>query len=931
MAKNGGFSIISGIIVKILAACTIIAAVVIGIGLGLSLAETANIKNQENFVEFAPALPTRVLDVNGTLITEFSADEKRELVSLSDLPRHLIHAVLSREDPDFYNHKGFSVRGIARAAFGQLAGKNLGGGSTITQQVAGTLYTDRREYSYRRKIKELWWAFQMERRYTKNEILEIYLNYMYMGPGTYGVEAASKYFFNHSAREASLAESALLAVLLSNPSRFNPLDKPNDAMDRQRFVLDRMIEFGYTTKEEADFSFTEYWSNYDYTRASTSAYYNRQDKAPWFSEYVRRELDKMMYGSMDYYRDGYTVLTTMDLRHQDAAAKFMAEGLARANREFARSRGRSNAQAERTYIPIVELLTIAFDLGDIHATANAQNEQKAKSRYTKTMTPVVDLAARAFGIPELTVITNQSFGNLKVSTEQNVVEGALISIENDTGYITAIIGGSKYDESNQLIRATQGNIQPGSSFKPLYYSAAIDSRKMTAASLIYDVPVVFHNEDGTPYIPLNFKGEWKGSVLLYDALSHSMNVPSLKVLDAIGFDAAIDRAAALLDITDPAVIRRTFPRVYPLGLGIISAAPLQMARAFSVFANEGRSVAPIAIRSVEDRNGRVVLDTERDVRLRQRRMGGDIQVISPQNAYVMTKMLERTVEEGTLAYAASWGSKFRFQDANGKSFKMPMAGKTGTPQNWSDAWAVGYSPYYTTAVWFGFDKPGNSLGVELTGSTLAGPVWGDYMREIHQGLSRRDFARPATGIIDITVCAKSGLLKTPACDEGDITLPFLEGTQPGQYCNIHGNDAVYHPVRAPSIPLGGIDEDTLLGSLSMPSLPLDLFPEPDEAEPPLSNRNSRNNSRQPARNSGGRGQDRNGPPVSWSFNNANPLLNDEEPVFDGSGPDAPDAPQPLNAETGMDGDFGIEPPDRGPVSHNAPESPELPSWNPQLE
>jgi penicillin-binding protein 1A len=174
------------ILLRVFVVFTIIMAVTIGAGLGLSLAETANIKNQENFVEFAPALPTKILDIHGTLITEFSADEKRELVSLGDLPQHLIHAVLAREDPDFYNHRGFSIRGIGRAFYGQVTGKTLGGGSTITQQVAGTLYTDRTEKSYARKIRELWWAIQMERRYTKNEILEIYLNYMYMGRGFTG-------------------------------------------------------------------------------------------------------------------------------------------------------------------------------------------------------------------------------------------------------------------------------------------------------------------------------------------------------------------------------------------------------------------------------------------------------------------------------------------------------------------------------------------------------------------------------------------------------------------------------------------------------------------------------------------------------------------------------------------------------------------------
>ena len=181
MGSRNGNGFISALFVRLTAALTVIFIAVIGIGLGLSLAQTTNIKNQENFVEFAPALPTRILDINETLVTEFASDEKRELVSLSELPRHLIHAVLAREDPDFYNHRGFSIRGITRAALGELTGKNLGGGSTITQQVAGTLYTNRSERTIRRKIKELWWAFQIERRYTKNEILEIYLNYMPMG------------------------------------------------------------------------------------------------------------------------------------------------------------------------------------------------------------------------------------------------------------------------------------------------------------------------------------------------------------------------------------------------------------------------------------------------------------------------------------------------------------------------------------------------------------------------------------------------------------------------------------------------------------------------------------------------------------------------------------------------------------------------------
>ena len=304
--------------------------------------------------------------------------------------------------------------------------------------------------------------------------------------------------------------------------------------------------------------------------------------------------------------------------------------------------------------------------------------------------------------------------------------------------------------------------------------------------MLEDTPQVFQNQSGVPYIPNNYAGHWQGTVLAWRALARSLNIPAIKVLDTIGFDAAINRSAALLGITDPDEIDRTFPRLYPLALGVISVAPVQMAKAFAVFANQGRRVDPIAIRTIENRNGTIVMDPERDLRIEQRRRGNAMQVISPQNAYLMASILQKTITAGTLVYASGSGSKFRFKDKKtGKYFSMPMAGKTGTTQNWSDAWTIGFSPYYTAAVWFGYDKGGQSLGLDNTGATLAGPPWANFMQAIHEDMPYKDFIRPETGLTSVSVCSKSGMLPTPYCDEGTISLYFLSGTQPTKACTYH--------------------------------------------------------------------------------------------------------------------------------------------------
>lgn len=771
----------------VLLALFLLFSALIGAGLGWAISETINIKNSEFITEFDTALPTKLLDINGEVITEFASDEKREIISYQKLPQHLVDALITREDRIFFAHKGFSFKAVMRAIFGKLTNSSLGGGSTLSQQIAGTLYCDRTDMSYTRKLKELWWAIQMERRYSKNEILELYLNKIYFGGGTYGVNAASKYYFGHGATEITPAEAAILVIQLSNPAFYNPFDHPNRAMERQQTVLNSMVAANFITQNEATESFENYWANFDYTRTSTSAYMMRDDKAPWFSEYVRRELGNMIYGSDDIYTSGFTVNTTLNLEHQQVAQKVMEKYIERANVLYKRDHSSKSNLAYKNYIPLTEMLALLFDIPELKISEQ-RSEFIANNTYISEVNPVLDIVSLMCGTDKLKVnIINRATAISKQAEEKTTVEGTMIALNHENGYIDALVGGSKYDSENQFIRAIQAKVQPGSTFKPLYYSAAIDSREFTATTLISDTPVVFHTADGKPYIPLNFKGEWEGDVTLYRALTRSMNVPSLKVLDGIGFNAAINRAVALLGISKEDLPSRAFVPGYPIGLGVCSVRPVEMARAYAIFANGGKEVTPLAIRTVEDKNGNVILNPELDIRKAQAAKGEKIQVISPQTAYTMVKLLEQTVNNGGTLSAQSW--KFDYKTESGKAYRMPAGGKTGTTQNWADAWTCGFTPYYAAAFWFGFDKPGQSLGLNITGATLAGYAWADYFREIHRNLPSKEFTRPLEGVIECTVCSVSGKLLTEGCGDLKTTQWYIEGTQPTDFCPVHSNQS----------------------------------------------------------------------------------------------------------------------------------------------
>lgn len=754
---------------------------VLGSALGISIATNHNTKNMDELISSRPAIPSKVLDINGELITEFFSDEKRDMIPITELPENQIYALLTREDAPFFEHTGFSVGGFFRALYRTsiyLITKkgSLQGASTITMQLAGSRHADRSVIKVSRKLKELWWAYQLERRFTKQEILGQYLNSVYFGHNTYGVEAASQFFFGHSAVENSPAEAVMLAIQLAGSGLYSPLIKPDAARERQQEILNQMVGAGYVSREEADTSFIEYWNDFDWSRSSTaSPYFDRlaNDKAPYFSEYIRTQIEQYLFGQQDIYRDGYIIHTTLNLEFQEEAQRQIKKGLNQWNLTYRQDRDGKTSYAANDLVETLDLLSLAFSIPGLHVPG-ALERREAQEYLANDLNPIMDMMAMTFGLSDLRTLTNLSYAKAKTHAQMNNVETALITLDNDTGYILAMIGGSEFNRNNQFNRAMSARVMPGSAFKPLYYSAAISSGQITPATRIFDGPYEFISPDGTPYAPENYFGRWRGNVLARNALALSLNIPSLKVLQTIGFDAAIKRSADLLGITDPQEIGETFDRVYPLGLGILSVSPVSLSRAYATIANKGRAVEPIAVRYIEDRDGNIIVNPERELREAQERK--NMQVLSPQAAYIMTSMLQSTIQYGTLSGVSERNDYFD---------GMPMAGKTGTTQNWTDAWTVGFSPYYTTAIWAGFDKRGNSLGVNQTGTQAAGPVWGRYMRAINKNNPIIDFPMPETGIVEVRIDKRTGMLPDKDTPEDMIRSEiFIAGTEPRTTSNL---------------------------------------------------------------------------------------------------------------------------------------------------
>jgi len=753
---------------KILIFTLLALSILLGAGLGIlisSFEDTTDIFKLENF---KPEIPSKIYDRNGNLISELFT-VKREPVTFEQIPKNLINALLAIEDNQFYHHRGINVKRMFGALIVNIkTGKRSQGASTITMQLARTLFTGR-EKTYARKIKEIWLALKIEKKYSKNEILTLYFNQIYFGHGTYGVESASQFYFNKHIDELTLAESAMLAGLPQSPNRLSPIKNPLLSRERQLRVLESMVKLKMVSPKVAYNSFQDFWINFrlQMRSPSQSAWKLRENKAPHFVEYVRQKLEKL-YGIKRIYTDGLNVYTSLDLKQQELAEKYLQEGIERQNKIYQNSIGNVKKTLDKKIIDSLDMVSIIFDLKKFNI-GTQKNEERILTYLNNNILGPLDMVSFLFNDININRIIESSFTYDKSVGDFQKVEGALIAIEPKTGYITAMVGGSSFSEDNQLNRAVQITRQTGSGFKPYIYTAAIDTKIFTPASIVVDSPVVFYEGD-KEWIPNNYGGAYHGKVRVREALRKSINVVSAKIVDRIGIDTVIKYASNILGITDPKEVKKRFPRVYSIALGVVELSPYEQAKGFSVLANRGREVTPISILYVLDRDSNLIDNFEANLRKKQA-TDGIKKIIPEQTNFIITDMLSGVFQPGGTGYSA----------AKATGFNRPAVGKTGTTQNWKDAWFTGCTPDLATSVWVGFDRNSISLGRGQAGGVVAAPIWAKFMRDALKDKPATWYSRPR-GVYPIKICKISGLLPSKYCNN-TITEYFLEGTIPNVYCS----------------------------------------------------------------------------------------------------------------------------------------------------
>jgi penicillin-binding protein 1A len=723
----------------------------------------------KSLASFHPNATTKIFDKNEVLISEIFS-QMRDVVPLKKIPGDLVNAFIAIEDNEFYEHWGVNPKGIVRAFFINLfSGRIKQGGSTITQQLAKILLTSR-ERSFYRKTKEAFIALMMEATYTKDEIMGIYLNQIFLGHGTYGVEAAARYYFDKHVWDLNLAECSLLASLSSAPNQYSPIRHTKRSMQRHKVVLAKMVEMGFITVKQAERAYLDFWQYYkDYVyelSPTMTTVSSRTNKAPWFTEYVRRELVKK-YGNELVYEKGLLVYTTLDLKKQMAGQEILKKRLDKQTNTSGNLSYKNDEYIIDNFAEVTQLFSALFNLPEFKKKGSHQKD-KINHLIREEIIEELDSLNYLAGTEGLGKFLEKYKESFLDDRSFQKVEGCLISIDHRTGYIEAMVGGSEFTSINQLNRTIQSKRQPGSAIKPLIYAAAIESGEFTAATAVLDSPVVFLDTEGGDWLPENYEGDYSGLVRLRKALALSINVVSIRIAEKLGIEYVMKELAKLLRFDD-AETKQRIARNFSIALGSTEVSPLELTTAYGIIANGGRDVVPFAIRAVKDRRGNVLENREEEVReiLADEEKDGTIQIIKPETAQVMISMMQSVITSGT---------------GGGASPGRPAGGKTGTTNNWKDAWFVGFIPQMTTGIWVGYDKMGLSLGSGQAGGAIAAPIWGEYMREASREEPVMDFPHYA-GLVANEVCVRSGMLPSPNCRES-MEEYFVPGTVPTKTCNI---------------------------------------------------------------------------------------------------------------------------------------------------
>ena len=684
-------------------AVLVLLAIFTGVLAGLYLVYSTNLPQVEDLETYRPSSITEVYDAHGRVIGSFAL-QRRVVAGYDDFPPVLREALVSIEDKDFYSHWGINVWRIVGAAYRDIrSGDKAQGASTLTMQLAKNLFLSP-DRSFHRKMQEAVLAIQIERHFTKAQIFTLYANQIYLGHGVYGFEAASEYHFSKPAKHRTLEEAALLAALPRSPTYYSPINHPDHALKRRNLVINSMLEDGKITNKQASAARAK--------PLGLNLAHDPNTLAPYYVEEIRRYLENK-YGSDRVHEAGLRVYTGLDADLQQAARQAVLDGVAAYERRHGWQGNLPNVLAQKIKLAdyvdpdwgdepeingYMHALVTNVARGSAEIKFGAYSATLSQADAAWTQRKLADIL-KPGDIVYVKIIALGLNGKVDVSLEQDSgAQGALVAIDNATGEILAMVGGRDFNIS-KFNRATQALRQVGSSFKPYVYTAAID-RGARPDDTIVDAPVTFQTASG-PYTPHNYEEKFEGAVTLRRALAQSLNIPALKLADSLGINTVIDYAHRF-GISSP------IPPYLPVALGAVEVTPLEQTSAYSIFPDDGVHLEPRYLLKVTDYEGRVLEEDYPEIR----------DVISERTARIMTSMLQEVVQHGTAIAAAS--------------LKLPLAGKTGTTNDFTDAWFVGFSPRITCGVWVGYDQK-KTLGARETGAHVALPIWMDFMKKAVSG------------------------------------------------------------------------------------------------------------------------------------------------------------------------------------------------------